>query len=69
MAESHREFQNETAEGRARALGYAATIWRVEDELAYLDRVRGVTAAQVQAAARRYLDPERFVRLAFVPPK
>ena len=69
VAESSREFQNETVEGRAHALGYAATVWRVEDELAYLDRVRAVTSGQIQAAARRYLDPDRYVRVAFVPPR
>jgi zinc protease len=69
VAESYREFQNETVEGRAHALGYAASVWRVEDELAYLDRVRGVTAAQIQAAARKYLDADRYVRVAFVPPR
>jgi predicted Zn-dependent peptidase len=42
-------------------------VWRLEDELAYLDRVRGVTREQLQAAARRYLDPDRYVRLAFLP--
>ncbi|HYE93819.1 MAG TPA: pitrilysin family protein, partial [Terriglobales bacterium] len=68
-AESYREFQSETVEGRAHALGHAATIWRVEDELAYLDRVRDVTVAQLQTAARKYLDPERYVRIAFQPPK
>jgi zinc protease len=68
-AESYREFQKETAEGRAHALGHAATVWRIEDELAYLDRVRGVSAAQIQAAARKYLDPERYVRVTFLPPR
>ena len=68
-AESYREFQKETAEGRAHALGHAATVWRIEDELAYLDRVRAVSAAQIQAAARRYLDPENYVRVTFVPPR
>jgi zinc protease len=66
-AEAQHEFGNETAEGRARALGRAETVWRLEDELAYLDRVRTVTREQIQAAARKYLDPERYVRLAFVP--
>jgi len=27
-----------------------------------------VTRDQIRAAARRYLDPERYTRLAFVPP-
>ena len=67
-AEAEHEFAVETAEGRARALGRAETIWRLEDELAYLGRVRSVTATQIQAVARRYLDTERYARLALVPP-
>ncbi len=63
------EFSTETAEGRARAYGLAETIWRLEEELLYVDRIRSVTAAQVQAVARRYLDLERYVRVALVPPK
>jgi zinc protease len=62
------EFSTETAEGRARAYGQAETIWRLDEELLYVARVRSVTAAQVQAVARRYLDLERYVRVALVPP-
>jgi zinc protease len=67
VAEAQHEFGNETAEGRARALGRAETVWRLEDELAYLDRVRTVTREQIQTAAQRYLDPARYVRVTFVP--
>lgn len=67
-AEAQHEFSVETAEGRARTLGLAETVGRLEDELAYLYRVRSVTAPQILAAARRYLDPERYARLALVPP-
>jgi zinc protease len=66
-AEAQHEFANETAEGRAHALGRAETVWRLEGELAYLDRVRTVTRAQIQAAAQKYLDPARYVRVTFVP--
>jgi zinc protease len=66
-AEAQHEFANETAEGRARALGRAETIWRLEDELAYLDRLRTVTRAQIQAVARKYLAPDRYVRVTFLP--
>jgi len=31
--------------------------------------VRTVTAEQVRLVARRYLDPERYGRIAFVPPR
>jgi zinc protease len=65
--EARREFQAETAEGRAYALGHAETIWRLDEELAYLDRIRAVTGEQVRAAARRYLDPDRAARVVFVP--
>jgi zinc protease len=68
-AEVDHEFSRETAEGRARAWGQAETTWRLEEELVYVDRIRSVTRAQVQAAARRYLDPDRYVRIALVPPK
>ncbi|MGH7388451.1 MAG: M16 family metallopeptidase [Candidatus Rokuibacteriota bacterium] len=66
-AEARREFRMETAEGRAFRLGHAETIWRIEDELAYVDRVRSVALEQVRAAAQRYLDPERFARVALMP--
>lgn len=66
-AEVEHEFSTETAEGRARAYGQAETIWRLQEELLYLDRVRSVSAAQVQTVARRYLDLERYVRVAVLP--
>jgi zinc protease len=67
-AEAAHEFQTETAQGRAVVLGRAETIWTIEDELAYISRLRSVSAEQVRAVARRYLDPERYTRLALVPP-
>jgi zinc protease len=67
-AEASHAFGIETAEGRARSWGRAETVWRLDEELAYVDRLRSVTLEQVRAAARRYLDPERYSRLAFVPP-
>ncbi len=67
-AEASHAFSLETAEGRARTYGRAETVWRLDAELAYLDRLRSVTPQQVGAVARRYLDPERYSRLAFVPP-
>src|SRR5205807_6426155 len=67
-AEAEHEFETETAEGRARALGRAETMWTLEDELAYVNRIRSVTAVQVRAVARRYLDPARYTRLALLPP-
>jgi zinc protease len=66
-AEAQHEFANETAEGRAQALGRAETVWHLEDELAYLDRLRAVSRTEIQAAARKYLDPDRHVGVIFVP--
>jgi zinc protease len=66
--EAEYAFRSETAEGRARLFGRAETVWRLADELAYMDRVRFVTSDQIRLVARRYLDPERYGRLAFVPP-
>src|SRR2546422_1225461 len=66
-AEAEHAFSSETAEGRARRLGQAETVWRLTEALAYIDRLRSVTPEQVRLAARRYLDPERYGRLAFVP--
>jgi zinc protease len=66
-AEIAHELTRETAEGRARAYGQAETVWRLENELLYIDRIRSVSPAQVQAVARRYVDLERYVRVALVP--
>jgi predicted Zn-dependent peptidase len=66
-AEARREFQAETAEGRAFVLGHAETVWRLEEDRAYTDRLRAVTRQQVQTAARRYLDRGRFARVLLAP--
>jgi zinc protease len=67
-AEAEHEFRRETAEGRARQFGHAETVWRLNEELAYIDRLRSVTPDQIRFAARRYLDLEHYGRIAFVPP-
>jgi zinc protease len=66
-AESDHAFQTETSEGLAYAYGIAETTWRLEEELAYVDRVRAVTREQIQAAARRYLSTSTYARIAFLP--
>jgi predicted Zn-dependent peptidase len=66
-AEVDHEFSTETAEGRARAYGQAETVWRLEEELIYLDRLRSVSVAQIKSVARRYLDPGRYVRVTVLP--
>jgi zinc protease len=67
-AESEHAFAIETAEGLARAYGLAETIWRLEEELRYLERLGSVTREQIQEAARRYLPADRYAVLAFTPP-
>ncbi len=68
LAEARRAFLTETAEGRAWTFGQAATVWDLEAELAYIERMRSVTTEELRAAARRYLDPERYARVVFTPP-
>ena len=65
-SEAEREFSRETVEGLALAYGRAETTWTLDGERGYVDRVRSVTRAQVQEAARRYLT-DSYARLAFVP--
>lgn len=66
-AESSYVFDIETAEGLAKSYGQAETTWSLQDELEYLGRLRKVTAAQVQAAARTYLRDDAYARVRFVP--
>lgn len=65
-AESSYAFDIETVEGLARDYGEAETTWTLDNELQYLSRLRRITAAQIQAAARRYLDVG-YARVRFVP--
>jgi len=67
LAEARRAFLTETAEGRAWSFGQAETIWALEDELAYIGRLRAVSAQELRAAARRYFDTGRYARVVFVP--
>jgi len=67
LAEARRAFLTETAEGRAWSFGQAETIWSLDDELGYVERLRGVSSGQLRAAARRYFDPGRYARVVFVP--
>ena len=64
--EAERVFGRETVEGLAVAYGRAETIWSLADDREYLDRLRAVSPAQVQAAARRYLT-DAYLRVALVP--
>ena len=66
-AESTYAFDIETAEGLAKSYGQAETTWTLDDELQYLTRLRQVTAAQIQAAARKYLGDDNYARVRFLP--
>jgi zinc protease len=66
-AESFYAFDIETAEGLAKSYGQAETTWTLDDELRYLARLRQVTAAQIQAAARKYLGDANLARVRFLP--
>jgi zinc protease len=65
--EAARAFAEETVEGRAVMLGRGETMWTLAEELAYVRRLRAVTADEIRAAARRYLDPDRYVRVVLAP--
>jgi zinc protease len=66
-AESFYAFDIETAEGLAKSYGQAETTWTLDNELRYLERLRQVTAAQIQAAARTYLRDDAIARVRFLP--
>jgi zinc protease len=66
-AEAAYAFDIETAEGLAKAYGQAETTWTLDNELRYLGRLREVTAAQIQAAARTYLGDDAVARVRFLP--
>jgi predicted Zn-dependent peptidase len=66
-AESNYAFDIETAEGLAKTYGQAETTWTLENELAYLARLRETTAPEIQAVARKYLGDDNYARVRFVP--
>jgi zinc protease len=66
-AESNYAFDIETAEGLAKTYGTAEVTWTLEDELQYLARLRKVTGAEMQAAARKYLGENNYARVRFLP--
>jgi zinc protease len=66
-AESNYAFDIETAEGLAKTYGQAETTWTLENELAYLSRLRETKAAEIQAVARKYLRDDDYARVRFVP--
>ena len=68
-AESGYAFDIETVEGLARTYGQAETTWTLDNELQYLTRLRQITGAQIQAAARKYLADTNYARVRFLPEK
>lgn len=66
-AEASYAFDIETAEGLAKTYGQAETTWTLENEIQYLGRLRRTTAAEIQAAARKYLGEGTYARVRFVP--
>ncbi len=66
-AEANYAFDIETAEGLAKTYGQAETTWTLDNELAYLSRLRQVTAAEIQAVARKYFGEANYARVRFVP--
>jgi zinc protease len=66
-AESHYAFDIETAEGLARTYGQGETTWTLDNELQYLDRLRKVTRAEIQAMAKKYFGDDNFARVRFIP--
>ncbi len=64
--EAERVFGRETVEGLALAYGRAETVWSLAGDREYLDRLRLVSARDVQAAALRYLTDD-YIRLALMP--
>jgi zinc protease len=66
-AEASYAFDIETAEGLAKTYGQAETTWTIDNEVAYLSRLREVKAEEVQAAARKYFGDDDYARVRFVP--
>lgn len=60
-------LDNEPFSGQAATLGYYAAIDRPQFATEYLAHVRSVTADQVQALARKYLDPQHSVSVILRP--
>jgi zinc protease len=66
--EADHAFGRETAEGTAHAYGLADSVWTLDHELAYLERIRGVTREEVREAARRHLTSGRLTVAVLGPP-
>jgi zinc protease len=61
-------YAAETNAGLAAEIGWAHTLTGSDDFYrTYRDRIGAVTARDVEAAARRFLDPDKAVEVAIVP--
>jgi zinc protease len=68
-AEAQFAFDRETSDGLAFAYGVAETTWSLDEELRYVDTLRGITREQIREAARGWLSTTGYARVAFAPPK
>mgnify|MGYP000082519795 CR=1 FL=1 len=60
-------FNNETFEGRANSLGFYDSIDSFEIALNYVQNIRNVTAEDVLAAAKKYMDPNKSIVVTICP--
>ncbi len=60
-------FDTQTNSGRAYALGFYSRIDTYQYDTAYVGRFESVTAAQVQAVARKYFDPAAYTIVTLLP--
>lgn len=68
MLEAEAVYQKETVQGMARRLGFYETVaGGLDQEELYHRRIAGLTAADIQAVARRYLDLGHCAAVALVP--
>jgi zinc protease len=66
-AESDHATAYETSDGVAGAYGITMMQASLDNELRYLDRLKTITRAQIQAAAQKYLSTTAYAWIAFVP--
>ena len=66
-AESDHATAYETSDGVAGAYGITMIQASLDNELRYLDRLKSITRAQIQAVAQKYLSTTAYAWIAFVP--
>lgn len=67
LLEGEHVYGTHTTRGRAFHLGFSATVADLEFAATYLDRVRQVTSQDLQRAARRLFDPQRYAAATIGP--